>query len=198
MNITLAEVHVDLGNTSCVVSDAEHQYGQWAPGVTRRVVDEVIAADGWRCVPGSGWTSTVDGGTRPVFRADDEGQTESVLIDAEDALLDALAGRDTEFAQALGQGDELCALFLAIRADGDRPAPQLVSTEDAVRAITAARERRFRRVHLSLAGAVGAAGVLITVLLDSTVLETALAFPAGALSYLLGYALPERLFGRAR
>lgn len=69
MTITIAEVRVDLSNTSCVVTDGHTQHGQWAPGVTRRVVDTVIADQGWRFLPGSTWRTTTDGGTRQVFRA---------------------------------------------------------------------------------------------------------------------------------
>lgn len=196
MNVTLAEVRVDLGNTSCVITDAEHQYGQWAPGVTRRVADEVIAADGWRFVPGSTWTTTVDGGTRPVFRADDDHHTERVLMDADDLLLDELGGRLGELADE--PGDELHALLVGLCRYADRPAPELVSTDEAAHAIAVGRLRRFRRVQLSVATAVGAVGVPLVSLLGGGPVEIALAFPVGALSYLGVYGLLERLFGGAR
>lgn len=119
------------------------------------------------------------------------------LIEHDDALLDILGGRDRQLAGE--QADTLCPLLLALRDDADRlPAPELVSTDVAVRAIAVARNRRFRRIHLTAAGVAGAAGVPLTVLLDGTPLEIALAFPVGAISYLLGYWLLERTCGGTR
>ncbi|MDQ2582485.1 anti-sigma-D factor RsdA [Saccharothrix yanglingensis] len=80
-------------------------------------------------------------------------------IRADDALLDALGGRDTEQADALA-GDELNALLLAWRREVDsRPVGELVDTDTAVATIAAARPRARGR-HRFLIPLASAAAVL--------------------------------------
>jgi Anti-sigma-D factor RsdA to sigma factor binding region len=57
-------------------------------------------------------------------------------VRADDALLDALGGRGT-ITPAPERSDDLSALLLAWRRDVDtRPAPELVSTRQALQALT--------------------------------------------------------------
>ncbi|MGM1060991.1 anti-sigma-D factor RsdA [Saccharothrix sp. Mg75] len=80
-------------------------------------------------------------------------------IRADDALLDALGGRDTEQADALVE-DELNALLLAWRREVDsRPVGELVDTDTAVATIAAARPQQRGR-HRFLIPLASAAAVL--------------------------------------
>ncbi|QFZ23412.1 anti-sigma-D factor RsdA [Saccharothrix syringae] len=84
-------------------------------------------------------------------------------IRADDALLDALGGRDPRQSEALVD-DELNALLLAWRRDVDsRPVGELVDTDTAVATIAAARPQpRPRRYLIPLASAAAVLAIAFT------------------------------------
>lgn len=123
-------VHVDLATKSCVVASTTVQYGQWAPAITRRTVEDTIAAYGWRFAPDSEWVLTVDGGTREVVRDLDE----FAAVRVDDALLDCLGQR----IPAQPGTDDVANLLAALRADVDSdptPVPAAAMTLGALAAL---------------------------------------------------------------
>jgi hypothetical protein len=123
-------VHVDLSNKSCVVAGGTVQYGQWAPAVTRRTVEDTIADYGWHFAPGSEWVLTVDGGTREVVRD----PAASAAVREDDALLDCLGQR----IPTQPGTDHVHNLLAALRADVDSdptPVPAAPMTLGALAAL---------------------------------------------------------------
>lgn len=138
-----ATVHVDLANKSCHITGRRRFHGTWGPDITRRTVEGVIAAEGWRFAPNSTWTMTIDGGTRKVERPGAvrrlaerliEQIREAHAIRASDRLLDSLSS-------ATPAADEpVTALLLDFRTRVEsRPMPALVDTPAAMAAINPER-----------------------------------------------------------
>ncbi len=130
-----ATVHVDLANKSCVITGRRRFHGTWGPDITRREVEGVIAADGWRFAPNSTWVMTIDGGTRQVERPGPvrclierliEQIRERLAIRASDRFLDSVGS-------ATPEADEpITALLLDFRRRVEsRPIPDLFDTPTA-------------------------------------------------------------------
>ncbi|MEU5691265.1 anti-sigma-D factor RsdA [Actinosynnema sp. NPDC020468] len=100
---------------------------------------------------------------RHPLTSDDEPEDDLAGIRADDALLDALGGRDLDQDNPLVD-DELNALLLAWRRDVDsRPVGELVDTDTAVATIAAARpEQRGRRFLIPLASAAAVLAIAFT------------------------------------
>lgn len=130
-----ATVHVDLANKSCAITSGRRFHGTWGPDITRREVEGVIAADGWRFAPNSTWAMTVDGGTRQVERPGPirclverviEQIRERLAIRASDRFLDSVGSATPE------ADDELGEVLIAWREESEaRPIPLLVDTPTA-------------------------------------------------------------------
>jgi len=125
-----AKVFVDLANKSCAVSTNDTHLGTWAPGITRRTVEDTIADAGWMFAPGSEWTLTVDGGVRDVVQSP---------VGVDDTFLDDIGCAIP--CQSTGPADdELGALLLAWRDSVECcPIPDLVNDETAMAAISRGR-----------------------------------------------------------
>lgn len=138
-----AKVFVDLANKSCHITGRRRFHGTWGPDITRREVEGVIAAEGWRFAPNSDWVMTIDGGTREVERPGAvrrlaerliEQIREAHAIRASDRLLDSL-GSATPAAD-----EPVTALLLDFRNRVEsRPMPALVDTPAAMVAINLGR-----------------------------------------------------------
>jgi len=130
-----ATVHVDLANKSCVVTSRRRFYGSWGPDITRRAVEGVIAADGWRFTSNSAWVMTIDVGTRQVerpgvIRRFIEQIRETRAVRASDRLLDRLGSADPV------ADEPVTALLLDFRDSVEaRPIPPLVDTPTAIATI---------------------------------------------------------------
>lgn len=126
-----AALYVDLANKSCVITSRRRFHGAWGPDITRGAVAAVIAVDGWRFRKNSTWTTTPDGGTRPVERPGVvrrlvERVREALAVRVSDRTLNNL-GSATPTAN-----DRLGAVLLAWRNEvEEQPIPELVDTPTA-------------------------------------------------------------------